>query len=462
MAGLKADKRGKLGSHLEWHGAKIRVVIRVPPTLREAVGKGKVKEALPTGNPREAEILKWPIIARLKAQLGNAGSGRKADILVERALGWRETMKAAQEGVGPNPPDLVEAAFDDTRDTLARTEQPDRLALFTAVALGHATPLGSLVDAWLKEQSYAPRVEEGHRHAVRSLTSWCSEAKVAASIETFTRKVAGQFVTDRFISKDASPATANKAVSSLRLYWKWLMARGHIEESANPWSGQSVVDKARQRRKLQSEPGDQDKRPFTNAEVTKLLAGLKADPMMADFCLVAALTGMRREEIATLRVRHVQAGVIKVPGTKTAAAARTVPVHSSLSGLISRRMDGKPADAFLFHELPEQQNPARGRGAPISQAFTRARRRLGVDDIVEGARQSRIDLHSFRRWFIFRARDALDGGVTGFTGWTLAEVVGHSKEDGPLGMTMGRYPGRSDVKALRACVEAVQLPTVAH
>jgi hypothetical protein len=83
-----------------------------------------------------------------------------------------------------------------------------------------------------------------------------------------------------------------------------------------------------------------------------------------------------------------------------------------------------------------------------------------VDDTREGSRQSWIDLYFLRRWFIRKAVQALEEGATGFTAWTIADVAGHSKEDGPLPMTMGRYPGRADIKALRACVEAVRLPSI--
>lgn len=44
------------------------------------------------------------------------------------------------------------------------------------------------------------------------------------------------------------------------------------------------------------------------------------------------------------------------------------------------------------------------------------------------------------------------------TAWTIADVVGHSNEDGPLPMTMGRYPGKASLDAMKACVEAVNLP----
>jgi hypothetical protein len=63
-----------------------------------------------------------------------------------------------------------------------------------------------------------------------------------------------------------------------------------------------------------------------------------------------------------------------------------------------------------------------------------------------------------RRWFIRRAVEALENGAVGFTAWTMADVVGHSKEDGPLPMTMGRYPGKASFEAMRACIEAVKLP----
>ena len=205
--------------------------------------------------------------------------------------------------------------------------------------------------------------------------------------------------------------------------------------------------------------GHTGKRPFTDEEVATLFAGI-TNPLLADMMRVAALTGMRIGEIAELRVRHIRGDLIKVPGTKTAAAQRDVPIHPGLAPLFQRRTAGMPAAAYIFHELPEQTNPARPRGAPATQAFTRDRRALGVDDAIEGVRQSRIDFHSFRRWFIRKALAALEDGTTGFTGWTIADVVGHSKENGPLGMTMGVYPGRADVKALRACVEAVTLPSL--
>ena len=98
------------------------------------------------------------------------------------------------------------------------------------------------------------------------------------------------------------------------------------------------------------------------------------------------------------------------------------------------------------------------RGQPITKEFGRIRKRLGIDERAEGARTSNIDLHSLRRWFVRSAATALDKGTKGYSHWTIAEVVGHAKEELPLAMTMGRYAGDDSMEAKAACVRAVRLP----
>jgi integrase len=458
---MPKSHRPSLGSHLEWHGNKIRVVVRVPPSLVKAVGVGKLRETLPTANPRDAEALKWAVISRLKKHLNEVRTGRKGDELIKEAFSWRESIQAEEEKVAEGkiePWDtVIDSVMIDRAEEIEKEQGPVRSALFAAIAQGRATPLTYLVDDWFKEKNYAGRTEAAFRHGIRLFEQWCQQAKVPPSIENVNKKVVGRFVSERFISQGVTPATANKAITGLRSYWTWLHQRGHLEEDKNPWAGQSLKDRTMERRKAQREPWETDKRPFTDDEVKTLIDGISKQPL-SDFCLIAALTGMRRDEIANLQVRHITEDTIKVPGTKSASAIREIPAHPALKEILAKRCDKKGNSTYLFQELPTQKTDARGRGAPITQAFTRTRRDLGVDDTPEGSRQSRVDLHSFRRWFIRKAVQALKEGATGFTAWTIADVVGHSKEDGPLPMTMGRYPGRADLKALRACVEAVRVP----
>lgn len=202
-------RKAKLGSHLEWHGAIIRVKVRVPPSLQATVGKAWLKESLPTAVPKDAEILKWPVVARLKQQLGKSRQGRPDDPLLTEAFAWREAKQDEAERIEAGEIDADDAAVDgalDARaDTVERLEGGDRRSLFTAVASGAATPLTALQDAWLRENEYAPRAAEAYRHAVRLLAGWCAEARVSPTIEAITRKAAGRFVSEHFIAKGAHP-----------------------------------------------------------------------------------------------------------------------------------------------------------------------------------------------------------------------------------------------------------------
>lgn len=447
---MRHDKR-----FLELHGNQYRVKVKVPDAVRSVIGKAHLKEPLHTDSLARANMLKWPVVTRLKAEIEAARRVAEAkaaggDPVVIEAMEWRQAIAQGDEVTS----DIL---LPDRAEEIEHKHGPRAARAFVEVARGKATPIGPLKPAWLAEAKYAGRTETARKQAVRVLLEWCRTSSVPETVEAIDRKIAGRFVSEVFIAKGADPATANKLITGLSAFWKWMEKRGHAT-SGNPWERQSL-----KLRKPQTEDGENAKRPFTDKEVVAILAGADGErsanaSVLADLCRFAALSGMRLGELSELRVRNVKDGVIRIAHGKTDAAARDVPIHPGLATLVATRCTGKEPDAYLFHELPEQHDTARPRGAPVSQAFTRLLRHLKLDDRIEGRRQARTDFHSFRRWFIRKAVEALEQGATGFTAWTLADVVGHSKEAGPLPMTMGRYPGAAGMEAKRACVEAVRLP----
>ena len=88
------------------------------------------------------------------------------------------------------------------------------------------------------------------------------------------------------------------------------------------------------------------------------------------------------------------------------------------------------------------------RSQKVVKAFTAYRRKMEVDDVPEGARQSRVDFHSFRRFFITKAEQAEK--LPHF----IEAVVGHKR----LGMSLGGYSGGPLRAQFRAVVESVNLP----
>jgi integrase len=74
---------------------------------------------------------------------------------------------------------------------------------------------------------------------------------------------------------------------------------------------------------------------------------------------------------------------------------------------------------------------------------------LGVDDKRPGARRSKVNFHSFRRWFATKTEDA------GQRENVVAAVMGHGKN---IGLTFGHYSKAQLTELKKECVEAVKLP----
>jgi hypothetical protein len=72
-----------------------------------------------------------------------------------------------------------------------------------------------------------------------------------------------------------------------------------------------------------------------------------------------------------------------------------------------------------------------------------------VDEVVPGNRRSRVNFHSFRRWWITSAEQA------GVQENLIAAVVGHRRP----GLSLGLYSSGPSLEQLRTAIEAVKLPT---
>src|SRR3984957_7956464 len=104
--------------------------------------------------------------------------------------------------------------------------------------------------------------------------------------------------------------------------------------------------------------------------------------MLKDAITILALSGMRGEELARMKLADLRDLQRPLPdsglkGSKTAAARRLVPIHTDALPIFLRRSQGKDAGQFVFEELA---TPPDGweRGSTITKAFGRLRGRLGA------------------------------------------------------------------------------------
>jgi integrase len=448
-------------ANLEKVANAYRVQLSVPSRLRPIIGKAKLVRGLKTGDLARANMLKLRVLHDFKKTLHDAErklKGQKDDPLMAEALQWREAFELeAKEGTGePASPTYVSTALEARYEELVKREGEERASSMVKVAASRETPIAVLIDDWLTERGMKPRQVLDFTRAVTKLTSWLASEGHPPTIEGLTKRIASDYRMAAFVRPGVNAKTANKDISALSSMWKFAARRALVE--SNPWQGQSLPKGA-----TEGVGGSVHKLPFEDHEVARLLTSNHASPMLRDAVTILALSGMRVEELARMKVADLKdlAGplpYVALRGTKTAAARRDVPIHKEALPIILRRADGKSADQFVFEELPTPpEGSAMERGQAITKAFGRLRQRLGIGERAEGQRQASKDLHSLRRWHISKARDALNAGATGFTMYTVADNVGHAK--GGLGLSMtSHYAGRETLEAKTACVGAVKLP----
>jgi integrase len=422
------------------------------------MGKKRLLKSLGTTDLRKARVARWKALDELKTAIAHAGGATMEDqqAWTNEAMAWRE------EFIRADAPKRNELVF----PIIERAEQIDLAAGgtgsnsdhdpfdeptpatnaasdFVRLATGQATPTDAYVERWLAASDYSERTKADARTAMRQFLDWARKAQQGVFIEAVTDRVASDFRDEVFVQAKVHPKTANKKLSALRQYWEWMNRSFGIK--ANPWMRKSLP-KPRKHRVAQDGPFG-DERPFTDAEIVTLLNG-PADQEMSHFMRIASLSGLRLDEIGQLRVTDCSEGQFAVVRSKTAAGLRSVPIHTKLKPLVASLTDGRDPKVFLFPDLSESGWDG-NRTMALSKRFAYYRKKLGVHDKRPGSRRSKVNFHSFRRWFTTKAEDA------GIRENVVSAILGH--EEGQ-GITFGVY-SKAELLALKSeCVEAVQLP----
>jgi integrase len=456
---------------LQWHGQQYRVRVKVPAAVRGILGKSQLVHPLHTPNIKKANELKWSIVARFKATIANAERALLTDDPLEaEALRYRviakidERQPSRRDDIGNvetvrlesiDPDDILhDEVADEILHRAYDIEQRQgeaKAKAFYKLATGATTPLMHHFQAFTEHKAYPKKSRDVLDRGLRWLRDWLVTLHLPAQVESVTPDRAGRFMSE-VLYFGRSRKTMALHVSFLREFWKWMVGRQYV--SSNPWT-QSLPEATRVRREADEDEG---KRPFADSEVLALLggdAGLDLDDVMR----ISALSGLRLEEICQLRVKDCADGLFKVRDGKTSNAKRTFPIHSTLTPIIERRTSDRPPSAFLIHEVAEPPKSRESRSDPLSKRFTRYRRKCGVDERPNTKMKSNVDFHSFRRWFIRKARDAMLLPGSGFDMWSIVAIVGHTeKGKPPAEMTMRHYAGADPSEMTRRCIEAVRLP----
>ncbi|WP_028966365.1 tyrosine-type recombinase/integrase [Sphingomonas phyllosphaerae] len=236
--------------------------------------------------------------------------------------------------------------------------------------------------------------------------------------------------------KGLSDATRNRHAATLQALWEWASERGYAE-GRNPFSGH--------RTRLRAGVNVKGYRPWEPEELERLLNPGPKRSDLREVMLVALFSGMRLDEIASLTWANLKKvdgiDVFDVRDAKTPAGNRQVPVHPSLSWLVSRTR-GKPKDRLWPGFNPE--GPGKKAGADAGKEFTRFKQSLGFAD-----RQAAF--HSFRKNAVAQWEAASVPETE------VAQIVGHEKK----GITFGVYGRGVSIQRRAQIVSMLKYPGVA-
>ncbi|EIX9777094.1 site-specific integrase [Klebsiella pneumoniae] len=170
------------------------------------------------------------------------------------------------------------------------------------------------------------------------------------------------------LKTEKAPQTIQNYISALAQIWDLARNRYHDAPQDNPWRGHGLESKSSKVSYEVFEPG----------ELAKVFAAMDGDEEMQNVTLIGMYSGMRLNEICSLRAANIQEidGVLcfEVTEGKTKSAARIIPVHSLITPLVLSLRE-KPYNGFLFYRASMIDRADGKRSTWHSQRFTRAKRK---------------------------------------------------------------------------------------
>lgn len=450
-------KPDKDKAYLTVHDGVWRVSMGVPRELREQLGSRLVRS---TGTKAlgEAKLARDLIVPQFKKRIEDAWTARggKRNSLLALTLETRRLMETADDNLADfmiqGAQERYEEILNDgatwvdehTPDGIIqrRVPQPEAVKLVSEirrVAAGD-TPIAHYHQAFVDGLKIKPRSKLDEPRALSILLDWLEANNIEPFIENINKRNAIRFLDWLDADTNLSWASKAKYFGRIKFYWAWLTRREHAKE--NPFHDLNI-DKPETKR-------EDDEREYTDEEVQRLLMGTPMEgDRMKDVMMIAALTGARLDAVIDLKVANLFDGYFTFKPQKKERGKREIPIHPDLEEIVARRIANKAPEDDLFPEWPGPPSTSvKPRSSYFSKRYTKYTTVLGVRDEEPGRRRSKVNFHSWRRWFITKLEQARVREPL------IQAIVGHSRK----GMTLGLYSGGPEFEEAREAIALVKLP----
>ena len=385
--------------------------LTIPKDIRDTLGLVEFTQSLETSDLRVAKTRGETCIRDWKRQITKA---RGLASPISEALIWKEELKRAKEEYKPRYKtdySPLEEVFSSRLDDIEKTEGYDKTKVFSDTVQGISIPSDSLVVAYMETRT------------VNSRSTQQEETRIGYGTKAFPKFPINKQQVNRWAAtllQKYAHGTAKSIINNNAQYYQYLLDMGYLDpDLTNPFKDVRLSNGGGRKN------GSDSKRiPWAANQVTNLINACreKGDIELLNITLLAAHTGARVEELATLLVSsiHLNATIpyFKITKSKTNAGLRNVPVHPYIYPLLEH-MVHQSTNEFLFSNL--KMTVHQERSSAISKRFGRLKTTLGY-----GANQV---FHSFRHTATTMLEQA------GVRENIVMDIVGHEKPN----LTFGHY-----------------------
>lgn len=396
-------------------------------------GKRAFKQSLKTTDKAVAIARSGPLVVEYKRLIEEA-RGNPTRTLDEYLAHTQDILRRAKANPEADP-DAISGIEDQVLDNLLAVRgvkqaeelnhQDEHEVIRTfKITTGRLTLFDAPLEEYIASRAVEEKTAAKDRHAITKF------ANRVSTIEEADRQAVRDFVSWLSVEEGLKTRTIKDNLSTLRVYWKWLVDRDFApEDRLNPFD--SVLLPAESRKTA----AEKVRLPFSVADIRRLhkvIENGRSEMMRATFQL-AIYTGCRIEELTSLETVNVTADAIQIVRAKTAAGNRTIPIHDAIKPLVAD-LKGR-GNEFL---LPDLVSNKYGKRSPaMSKQFGKVKTALGFD--------GRYVFHSIRMTVATMLEQA------GVSEGVAADILGHDKPT----MSYGVYSGGSSFEQKKTAVMKV-------
>ena len=351
--------------------------------------RGKTRHVIPLNTADLGEALK------LRDQIMNG------DDLIAEALAMRAAGRRAWHLM-------------DRVSGLTATHGVELATAYAETLEGFITPWTALpIEAWHTEgnrktgQPHSQRTRDDAKTVLSDLKAFLRTKNLPLVIESFSPEVAAQWKME-MQAAGVHVKTLKKKLSMAHSLWAFALRNKIIKLSENPFKGLSPP--------VPDVPDSEREQPIL--DMAPVLKQWPETDSMGQCTRIMALSGMRPEEVALLKVEDCKDEWFNIRKSKTPAGVRRVPIHSLLKPMIATLTSGRDSSEFLIERGGVGK---RGRATVFTKAFTYAVDKMGIANRMEGKRRGLINLYSIKR----RAVAILEWSDVPES--TVARVLGHKR-----------------------------------